>query len=226
MKTGDLKKHIYATYSSLRYGLAALAVFFPMLLYLGGRLQGVLPQNSMSAYYHAQASVLSEPPMRVWFIGLLFAIGTCLILYKGFSHLENWLLNIAGGAAACVALFPMPWGCEPKCPKITTHGISAAILFLCIAAVSLYCAKDTVKLLGDKTLERAYLRKYRAIGTLMTAVPALAFVFATWLGDVKKYVFAVEAVGIWVFSYYWWTKSRELGKTDAELAALSAKIET
>ena len=226
MNKETLKKHIYATYATLRHSLAAMAVFFPMLLYLGGRFHQVLPQNSMSAYYFASAPGLNDSPMRVWFVGLLFAIGACLIVYKGFSHLEDWLLNVAGISATCVALFPMPWECEPNCPQITIHGASASILFLCIATVSIFCAKDTIKLLKDKKREGAYLRKYRLIGALMAATPLVAFLFATWLGDLKKYVFAVEAVGIWTFSYYWWTKSRELAQTDAELAALSEELET
>jgi len=45
----ELRSHIYATYVTLRYGLATMAVFFPVLRYLGGWLAGVQPQDSMSA---------------------------------------------------------------------------------------------------------------------------------------------------------------------------------
>lgn len=225
MEKDLLKHHVYATYVTLRYGLASMAVFFPMLLYLGGRLKGVLPQDSMSAYYFASATGLSNAPMRVWFIGLLFAIGTCLILYRGFSKKENLLLNIAGAAAICVAIFPMPWDCGQNCPKVTVHGISATVLFLCIATVSITCAKNTLHLIHDENTKKLYQRKYTVIGAIMFATPLLAFAFAAWLGDIKKYTFAIEAIGIWAFAYYWWTKSSEFGQTNAEILALNEQFE-
>ena len=164
--------------------------------------------------------------MRVWFVGLLFAIGTCLILYKGFGALEDWLLNAAGASAACVALFPMPWDCGAECPNVTIHGISATILFLCIAAVSIFCARDTLPLIVDQRQRMNYRRKYHGIGAVMIATPMVAFAFSEWIGGTQRYVFAIEAVGIWVFAYYWWTKSRELGQSDAELRALNSEFET
>jgi hypothetical protein len=45
--------------------------------------------------------------MQNWFVGNLFFIGGAMLLMRGFSHLENWLLNVAGIMAPCVALFPM-----------------------------------------------------------------------------------------------------------------------
>lgn len=226
IKGASLRKHMYATYLTLRYGLAAIALFFPMLLYLGGRLAGIDPQNSMSAYYFASPPGLDDAPMRVWFVGLLFGIGTCLILYRGFSNRENWLLNLAGLAALCVAVFPMPWDCGNQCPTVTMHGTSATILFLCIAAVSIWCSRDTLEEIPDLALRRRYQVKYYAIAAVMIATPFTAFVFATWLGDLKKYTFAIETAGILCFAYYWWTKSDEIANSNLELVELSEAIKT
>jgi hypothetical protein len=226
MKAELLRKHIYATYLTLRYGMAAIAVFFPMLLYLGGRFYGVSPQDSMSAYYFASAQGGGEPPMRVWFIGLLFALGICLILYRGFSKKEDLLLDFAGLFAICVALFPMQWNCVTDCPTITPHGIFAVLLFSCIGTVSLICTKETLRFLPDEKLRLRYRAKYRFIGAVMIASPLSAFVATSLLDDHAKYRFFIETSGIMAFAYYWWTKNRELAESEGELLALQGKIET
>jgi hypothetical protein len=127
-------------------------------------------------------------------------------------------------AAICVAVFPIPWDCGQHCPQVTIHGCSATILFLSIAAVSLFSAKDTLHLIDDIKRRQFYLQKYQLIGVIMLATPLIAVMFALWLGDLKKFTFVVEVVGIWAFAYYWLTKSRELAQTDAELLALQGQF--
>lgn len=39
--------------------------------------------------------------MRNWFVGILFVVGVCLYLIKGFSKWEDILLTIAGILAVC-----------------------------------------------------------------------------------------------------------------------------
>ena len=69
----DLQTHMKATYLSLRIGMAALAIAFPLLLWVGGHIFQSLPlQASMSAYYHSS--------MRDVFVGVLVAIGAFLYL--------------------------------------------------------------------------------------------------------------------------------------------------
>ena len=120
MDESVLNKHFYRTYiASAQLAIVALGVAFPVILYIVGKLQGVNLQNSMSAYFHATDGSGSDPLMRVWFVGFLFAIGICLIIYKGFSWKENWLLNAAGFAAIMVAIFPTTSDCVVNCPKLT-----------------------------------------------------------------------------------------------------------
>ena len=59
----------------------------------------------------------------------------------------------------------------------------------------------------------------------MIVSPIVALMFAELIGDMRKYVFVFETLGIWAFAYYWWTKSRELGRSGAELLAVQGKIE-
>jgi hypothetical protein len=51
MPADELANHVSSTYASVRYGMAAIAVAFPLVLFLGGHLEGVELQRSLSAYY-------------------------------------------------------------------------------------------------------------------------------------------------------------------------------
>jgi len=231
----ELQEHILATYLSLRIGIAAIGAAFPLNLAVGGYFYAHLClQNSMSAYYHANVDGRS---MRDWFVGLLFAIGVFLYLYRGYSKLENYLLNAAGVLAVGVAVFPMPWNnsCDlricsaaaavPGCPsaKFTIHGFCAIAFFLCIALVCFICAGDTLPLIEDEKTRQRLHHTYRVIGVVMIASMAAAWVLNTIIRNGQR-TFYVEAVGIMSFAAYWLTKSFELKKTAAVRKALRGRL--
>ena len=220
MDSKKLHNHIFSTYLTLRYGVAGITFAFPILLYaIGQFVYGINLENSMSLYYFSIAPddlSLKGFPMRAWFVGILFSIGVSLYLYKGFTDKENIALNIAGLAAIGVAVFPMKYECGQSCPMVNLHGVSAVLLFITTAYVSLKCTKDTLHYLNDKKLEASYLRKYKFIGSLMLASPVIALVISFFMQDLRKYLFFVEAAGIWAFSLYWWVKSREMAHSEAE----------
>ena len=242
-----LQEHVFGTYNSLRMGMAFISVAFPLFLWFIGWLWYNIPlQNSMSAYYFAESSgdglvrswlnninifpiryllfflaeLDGEAPMRSWFIGVLFVLGVLLYLYKGFSSLENNLLNVAGLSALMVAIFPMEWNCGDSCHLITIHGILAIVAFGCIAFVAVYCSKKTLDLLLDERKKKFYNGCYNVTGTLMILFPVLAFVITQIIGDNARLIFFVEWFGISSFAAYWWIKSRELEESKAELRAL------
>jgi hypothetical protein len=97
-----LQDHVFSTYKTLRYGLAVLGIALPGLLWAVGLVgYGIDLQPSMSHYYFAPYPDNPDEttfPVRAWFVGLLFAIGTGLLLYRGFTNWENASLNLAGGA--------------------------------------------------------------------------------------------------------------------------------
>ena len=84
-----------------------------------------------------------------------FALGVFLILYKGFNWWEDCLLVTAGGAAICVAIFPMWY--KDLYPEqgflyealfrffSWIHYGSAIVLFICMALVAWFCSKTTLK---------------------------------------------------------------------------------
>jgi len=237
----QLQKHILGTYQYLRIAIAAIAVLLPLVLYFGGRIgSGVCLQDSLSAYYHAT-------PMgreRDWFVGSLFGVGALLIVYKGYTKAEDWLLNIAGVMCAGIALFPMTWhawyfrncdGTHPPRPDsvpieyFNPHGVFAVTFFLCIALVCWFCADDTLSLLDDipgpATAARKLLlqRVYRAIAVAMVVSIATTYFFHTWRHD-STVTFAVEVAGIVSFVLYWVIKSWEMAKTEADLKATGGKV--
>lgn len=261
MTPKELSDHFSATYKALRLGLAIIAFVFPPWLVIGGKLFADLDwQGSMSAYYHAsprsqkdaaeqqsakpeQAAKASTTPtpagpthpgegtMRNWFVGLLFAVGIILYLYKGFTVRENIALNISGAMGLGVALFPMGWG--PEFPghevkllglTFSLHGFCALTLFLGIAYVCIRRAKDTLHLISDPDRRNRYRSIYRTQGHLMWVFPVIAWLLSSFQPGRPHLIFLAEMLGIWIFGAYWFTKSREISETSADELALKAQL--
>jgi len=232
--------HFSQTYFSLRLGLAVLAFAFPAVLYFYGKLvHGIDLQPSMSAYFWAaRDGQCAAFPMRTAFVGFLFAIGVGLYLYKGVTNLENLLLNLAGVCAALVAIFPerlilgegqsderigtlfrscpavAEWAAQTGLPPI--HYMAAVTLFVLLAIVAWFCAKNTLAFLPPGADAEAYSRRYRMIAIAMLAFPILGFIVAFLLGKPRHGVFFVEAAGVITFGIYWAVKSRELAMSRLE----------
>lgn len=219
MTRDELQHHMFATYTTLRIGLAIIAFAFPILLWLGGRLVGLPLQDSMSAYYHAYAA--DGQSMRNWFVGILFAVGVILYLYKGYSYRENYALNLAGIFAIGIAVFPMQWNCGDACSTFSLHGTFAALFFLAIAYVCFWCASDTLHLMKNPAREKWYRAIYRLIGIGLILTPVVALLLTLVLDQFKSFVFYGEMIGIFVFSAYWLVKSIEITTTHAETQALT-----
>ena len=219
MTSEELRKNILSTYFTLRLGIVVLSIGLPIVLYVVGMLWGGIPTllDSMSAYYGA-----NDFAMRNWFVGGLWTIGWFLYLYKGFSTLENVLLNLAGGFAVAVAM--LPCNCWP--PHATSnklHVIAAVSFFVSMALVCFFCAKDTIKLLPPDKRD-AFRHQYHGITIALIASPAAAVFVSFFLRQLDQYKFFIEAFGVWVFGYYWLTKSREFKITAAEKRALRGEL--
>lgn len=230
MTPAELQEHIYKTYFWLRGGLCALAFVFPPLLLAIGWWKHIPLQGSMSAYYFAFApptSPLRDFPERVVFVGILFALGFFLILYRGFSRTENWALNIAGLSALLVALFPMdtPDYCD-NCGSNTysfVHGTAAVVLFICIAFDAWACIEETLVQLPDP-LRRYFRMGYFALAAAMIVAPLAVIVMTYVFGIYDKKILIVEWCGIAAFALYWGLKSYELHLSQAEKLAVVGKM--
>lgn len=225
-----MQRHVAETYKYLRFGMAGLAFVFPVLLVLAGVVlhwlgpPGVMPDpvmSSMSAYYHT--------PLRGVFVGLLYAIGFYLYLYKGFSVFENRWLNLAGTFAILVAMLPTKDGCQCPCDTFTTrlaHGVCAVLFFATIVFVCRRSAAETLPLLKDEARNNWYSKWYRALGVAIIVLPLLISVFTLLVQrglapENRTIGLVAETLAIWTFALYWYRKGQEIEEIRAQDAATS-----
>lgn len=187
------------TYECLRSVMAVIAIVLPVVFLVSAfwvRMQG-----SISAFYHTD--------MRNVFVGLLFAIGISLYIYKGYNKLENYGLAVAGLFLFGVALVPTGAsdGSVPKYVQVI-HQICAFSFFGLIAFVCIF-ARDS----GLRATEE-FRTAYNITASLMVLVLVAAgvlFLLKKALNvNIPKSTFWVEAAAVWVFAGYWCVKSREL----------------
>lgn len=231
MTPTQLQKYMLETYFWLRIGLGTLALAFPPLLVVIGWSKEISVQNSLSAYYFAFAPPTSDLrvfPGRVVFVGILFALGFFLLLYRGFSKTEGWALNLAGLSALVIALFPMhtPDYCQ-NCGSNTyayIHGIAATALFVLIAFDAWACTDQTLGKLPPA--EQQWFRWcYSVLASIMVIAPILILAMHFLFGIDNKWILAIEWIGIWTFGVYWFLKTYELSLSGAEKLALEGKLE-
>lgn len=231
--------HVLATYTTLRWGLGLLALTFPVLLVAWGWWHGIGMQSSLSGYYFAAASAdrCIWFPARGVFVGVLCAISAGLYLYKGFTPLENVLLNVAAICGVVVAWVPERLDATQvaACPILqpvlsdqplaALHWGAAIGLFLCLGAVAWFCADKTLASMPQPHQARvpAFRRTYQALAVLMVAGPLLA-VLVVRMVSARYTVITLEAVGIWVFAAYWLVKSVELGLSGATKQATVGRL--
>lgn len=200
---------------------------FPILLPAWAWLRGIGYETSLSAYYHDGQSV------RDLFVGVLFAVGSMLYLYKGYRRLENWLLNAAGVLAVAVAVFPMVPEAhrsyafneivEAAAEGSSWHGVFAVAFFLCIAATCLLCSKLTLPLVPDARQRARLRRSYTLLGATMILAPLGAALLSIFLAPTHV-IIAVESVGVVAFGLYWLVKTLELRQSNIETHSLMGQL--
>lgn len=219
-RSDPLDPDFMRTYIWLRIAIAAIAIMLPPLVWLGGRFQGLPLRSSISAYYYAtpfcqtpcctSGSDTPKPTgtMRNEFVGLLFAVGALLLVYKGYTAREDWALNAAGVLALGVALFHPDWSCVSTHTRFSPHGTCAVLFFLMLAYVSAFCSKATVPLL-PRAKQKKYLAAYRGLATLMVLSPVGAYIFNLATGR-THFIFLAELFGVYAFAAYWIVKLTEI----------------
>jgi hypothetical protein len=209
-KRGDVLANITASYFFLRRGLAFLAIAFPFALWAAA---GIHP--SLSAYYHCSRGGCGAGAgeARDVLVGVLWATGTFLFFYRGYTRKEDWALNLAGVAALGVAFFPSDFArLEGRSLTGKIHFTSGLVFFLAIAFVCLFCSGDTLAKLKDAASVRRFRRIYAGLGAAMIAVPIGVFALHFLLDRPgQSYaVLGVELAGLFVFAAFWLVKSREI----------------
>lgn len=224
MDQDHIDKAIVENYQTLRNRMGLLTAAFPVVVILVGLAWGIQLQPSLSDYYFAQnpASGMADLyPVRLWFCGLLFAVGVFLYRYKGFSKNEDRWLSLTGAFTLCVAIFPMAVTGKTSpftlayfgYPNVTLHGISAVLAFVCIGIIIFWFSGSTLsKLKKDGAARKWFRRAYVLIGTYMLLAMGgsvlMHFLHTDRAND--SYILYVEWSGLWAFATYWFIKNLEL----------------
>ncbi len=234
MEPDKLRLHLLATYCALRFGLALLALAFPITLVVIGLHEGVPVQHTLSDYYFAFPEDLDVRafPTRTWFVGILFAIGALLVLYRGYSRTEDLMLDVAGVCAFIVAVFPtvVPDYCKNcgEFPFTWLHTAAAVTMFLCLAFVALTSSQETLSRLPPNSTRRWWYRTlYDLIALFMIGLPIAGIIMAFVVDWSSSNVLIVEWMAIYAFAAYWLLKTVELcvdreGKRMDEMAVTGA----
>lgn len=210
----DLQIYMARTYFMMRWGMLGLAFLLPIVLLIGGHLGSSGRQPvSISGYYHTS--------MRNYLVGTLVAMGIFLLLYRAFSRLEAWMLNIAGVATILVAFLP-----TSRDPGATDgpsafafpvgHMVCALIAFIGIGLVAAFMGADTTFRLPPEH-QAVFRWIYRVLGLAMIVLPLSVVIFAR---ASQEWQFGAEWAALWVFAGYWFTKTVEFRQTNAERIAL------
>jgi hypothetical protein len=236
MDLDHVDKAIVENYRKLRRRIGVLAFAFPVIVVAIGYYWGIGFQPTLSDYYYATDPVgtrIDPFPVRLWFCGILFAVGVFLYKYQGFSKGENYWLSVAGLFALGVAVFPMSlkgksdfdWFGWTHLPFVSVHGICAVLAFLCIGVVIFRYSKTTLsELTNEKTLSKLTDREkesYKSHHALFSGLYiAIAGYMALSIGTSvvlhymnKKqgsFILFAEWSGIWAFAAYWFVKNWEL----------------
>jgi len=233
-KIVHIRDGMLRSYTKICLGMAIIAALFPLLVYVNGFFYGICLQPSISNYYFAPS--VSRPdidpqhggekvacpasaeridpwdhPVRALFVGGLFALGVFLFLYKGFTPVENWILNFAGIFAVGVAIFPMGRSYFLLPPWFSPHGFCAIAMFVCIASIAIRTKSTKSSPFEDETSSARYRNWYNFCAVGMVTFPIIGVAMNIVFGGSSP-IFWVEAVGIWIFAIFWSVKSYELNE--------------
>ena len=188
------------SYLALRKAVGWVAILLPFVLMLGVRLifRGDLTLYTISMYYFTG--------MRDVFVGALCAIGLFLFFYHGYNRWDDWLGNIAGFCAFCIAWFPTSKvGHLSWTGKI--HFIAAIVFFLALACFSLFLFTQKGADPTRRKLKRN--RIHIACGIVMiVSLLAIMIYFSIFQEDYPKtsFVFWAETLALVAFGISWLTK--------------------
>lgn len=208
--------HLERSFIVQRRGMAALAAIFPVAFLVSSFIVDRTEfQTSISAYYW------TKDLERNIFVGVLCAVAVFLVLYKGYNLLEDRILDAAGASAAGVAFFPMDRAGDCTSSGVSAHGVFAVIFFACIFYLCIFMSRTSLEGITDPGRRERFRRAYRWCSGIMVASVALAVLSRLLPKETiqtlceNSAIFWFEAVGVWAFSAFWYTKTREL---DASLS--------
>ncbi len=217
-ETGPGSERYVRSYVTVRFAIGVLGLALPFLLVL---VEPILfdgqpfPRGSLSAYYYSG--------MRELFVGVLWAIGVFLVLYKltEFSW-ESRLSTLAGFAVVLVALFPTgrPGDGVSLTPLQNLlgeasveriHFFAAAVFIGSLAPITYFFGREEGRRPGRPGRRSSrFWRTYHWTCTGVIAAAAGLALFAGITGEPDKGLLIAEAVAVWGFAASWLMKGAEL----------------
>jgi hypothetical protein len=223
MDIDHIDKAIVENYRKLRTRMGVITLAFPVVVIAMGIYWGIGVQATLSDYYFAgepHGTRIDVFPVRLWFCGILFAVGVFLFKYRGFSKNEDRWLSVAGLFALGVAIFPMTTdkGTDWKIfqqlgmPWLSVHGVCAVLAFACIAVVILWYSDSTLSQLkkSNPKAHKVFKTAYVSIGIYMVLAIGTSVLLHYLNEQHGSYILFAEWSGIWAFAAYWFVKNREL----------------
>lgn len=201
----------------LRLGIAILGALLPPVLVLFGLWFGGTFPATISDFYYL-------PPASTFFIGILWANGVFLILYRGYETIprdyralpapvarqmtDANLSSLAGFAMILTAVVPT---CDATCGAIsyaTLHFLAAFVCLGTLAVISLFTFTASDK---PPEAQTAFRRRsnaiYRICGWVILGALALIGALKFLASGFGTAIFWLEAVAIWAFAFSWLRKA-------------------
>ena len=158
----NTRREVIKSYYRVRQALGYLGFSLPFLLILSGLVANANLEPSLSDFFHTVS--------RDIFVGVLFSIGTFLVIYEGYerepgeSFTDNWLATVAGIAVFGVALFPneSPSGQVAAVTQQLVGVQISPIFHYSSCFVFFYCMGHFCMFRFSKTRDQRRRRFYRA----------------------------------------------------------------
>ncbi|MDN3922510.1 hypothetical protein [Roseateles violae] len=226
--------HYEVAYIKLRTSMAVLAILLPVsLAFVSYIVHDYGFQPSISHYY------IAGDFERNLLVGMLSCIGVFLMLYEGYSTLENRVLDVGGFLLVCVAFFPLNltsfvlWGHTIQVQwelgpiTLSVHGLTAVGFFICMIYVSTVLSGQTLRGRGNN-VRCKWLLRYWLVSAVMAVAMVVALLGHQIQGSLfhKRAVFWVESIGVVAFAIFWLMKTREVNPTVSYRLKIFAPLST
>lgn len=191
------------TYFSLRRAIGIIGMLLPFVLMLGNYLyfRGEFVLPSISQYYHS--------PMRDVFVGGLISMAAFMFFYSGYSRWDRYAGVLAGLLTLGVVLFPT--SATAASGGGGAHGIFAILLFLDLAAISLFRFPSKRPGVAKQPTDTLQL----ICGFIMLGCVAAVLLYFGARGFAKSegsFIFIVESIALITFGISWFTEGLDLKK--------------
>jgi hypothetical protein len=202
MKYEDLYSQHTHIYFSLRRAVGWIGMLLPFTLMLGNYLyfKGKIILPSISQYYHS--------PMRDVFVGALCSIASFMFFYSGLGKWDRYAGVLAGIFTLGVVFFPTSLE-NPHGLIGTLHSVFAALLFLHLAAISLFYFPRK----REGRRKRVTDRIQAICGVMMLFCVIATFLFYNYINfgqPQSPFVFVTESIALIAFGVAWFTEGLDL----------------